>query len=269
MSAPTVDETARLLADPLAYTDEARLHAALTHLRASAPVSWVEVPNYRPFWAITKHADIMDIERNNMLFTNWPRPVLTTAEGDDAAGRRCGMLRTLIHMDDPQHRVVRAIGADWFRPKAMRGVEGPRRRTGQDRTSTRWSTPGPNATSSSEVAVNYPLYVILSLLGLPEDDFPRMLKLTQELFGSDDSEFKRGATTEEQLPALLDILQLLQRADRVAPRTSDRGPRVGDRQRTHRRRAAVRHGHRVLLRDHRHRRSRHHQRDRSPAGCTR
>jgi cytochrome P450 len=37
-----------------------------------------------------------------------------------------------------------------------------------------------------EVAVNYPLDVIMSLLGLPESDFPRMLKLTQELFGGDD-----------------------------------------------------------------------------------
>ena len=37
-----------------------------------------------------------------------------------------------------------------------------------------------------EVAVNYPLYVIMSLLGLPESHFPRMLKLTQELFGGDD-----------------------------------------------------------------------------------
>src|ERR1700743_410976 len=84
-----------LLADPLAYTDERRLHAALTQLRANAPVSWVEVDGYRPFWAITKHADIMDIERNNTLFTNWPRPVLTTAEGD-AIQASMGV-RTLIH----------------------------------------------------------------------------------------------------------------------------------------------------------------------------
>ena len=54
-----------MLADPMAYTDEPRLHAALAHLRTHAPVSWVDVPNYRPFWAITKHADIMDIERDN------------------------------------------------------------------------------------------------------------------------------------------------------------------------------------------------------------
>ena len=63
----------------------------------------------------------MDIERDNMVFTNWPRPVLATEQGDElqaAAG-----VRTLIHMDDPQHRVVRAIGSDWFRPKAMRALK--------------------------------------------------------------------------------------------------------------------------------------------------
>ncbi len=65
MSTPTMDEAAKVFADPMAYTDEPKLHAALTHLRANAPVSWVEVPSYRPFWAITKHADIMAIERAN------------------------------------------------------------------------------------------------------------------------------------------------------------------------------------------------------------
>jgi cytochrome P450 len=44
-------------------------------------------------------------------------------------------------------------------------------------------------------------------LGIPEADFPRMLKLTQELFGSDDSEFKRGSSNEDQIPALLDMFQ--------------------------------------------------------------
>jgi cytochrome P450 len=204
VSAPTVDEAAKLLADPMTYTDESRLHAALTHLRANAPVSWVDVPNYRPFWAITKHADIMDIERNNLLFTNWPRPVLTTAEGDEQAA--AVGVRTLIHLDDPQHRVVRAIGADWFRPKAMRALK-----VRVDELAKiyvdKMVEAGPECDFAQQVAVNYPLYVILSLLGLPEDDFPRMLKLTQELFGSDDSEFKRGSTAEEQLPVLLDMFQ--------------------------------------------------------------
>ena len=126
MSTPTMDEAAKVLADPTAYADEPRLHAALTHLRAHAPVSLVDNPPYRPFWAITKHADIMAIERANELFINEPRPLLATAAADDMAREQldAGMgLRTLIHMDDPQHRVVRAIGADWFRPKAMRALK--------------------------------------------------------------------------------------------------------------------------------------------------
>jgi cytochrome P450 len=204
VSAPTIEESGNVLADPLAYTDDRRLHTALAHLRANAPVSWVDVPNYRPFWAITKHADIMDIERDNTLFTNWPRPVLATREGDElqtAAG-----VRTLIHLDDPQHRVVRAIGSDWFRPKAMRALKVRVDELAKIYVDKMLAV-GPECDFVQQVAVNYPLYVIMSLLGIPEADFARMLKLTQELFGSEDSEFKRGATEGDQLPALLDMFQ--------------------------------------------------------------
>jgi cytochrome P450 len=201
---PTMDEAAKVFADPLAYTDEAKLHAALMHLRIHAPVAWVDVPDYKPFWAITKHADIMAIERNNTLFTNSPRPVLMTAEADEqqaAIG-----ISTLIHMDDPQHRVVRAIGGDWFRPKAMRALK-----VRGDELAKRFvdsmAESGGECDFVQEVAVNYPLYVIMSLLGLPESDFPRLLKYTQELFGNDDAELQRGTSKEEQMTALLDMFQ--------------------------------------------------------------
>jgi cytochrome P450 len=202
MSTPTMDDLAKVLADPQAYADEPKLHAALTHLRANAPVSRVEVPYYRPFWAITKHADVMDIERNNELFTNWPRPVLTTTEGDEMA--EAAGVRTLIHLDDPQHRAMRAIGADWFRPKAMRTLKVRVDELAKTYVDKMLAV-GPECDFVQEIAVNYPLFVIMSLLGIPEADFPRMLSLTQELFGSDDSEFKRGSSNEDQLPALLDM----------------------------------------------------------------
>ena len=204
MSITTMDDAGSVLADPVAYTDEKRLHAALAHLRATAPVSRVEAPGYNPFWAITKHADIMDIERDNALFTNWPRPVLATAEGDELAAN-IGV-RTLIHLDDPEHRVVRAIGSDWFRPKAMRALKMRVDELAKIYVDKMLAV-GPECDFVQQVAVNYPLYVIMSLLGIPEADFPLMLKLTQELFGSDDSEFKRETTAEEQLPALLEMFQ--------------------------------------------------------------
>ncbi|MFV0494720.1 cytochrome P450 [Mycobacterium sp.] len=207
MDTPITDAAAEIFADPSAYADDARLHAAMTHLRAHAPVALVDRPPFRPFWAITKHADVMEIERANELFISGPRPLLATAEADDLSQSLldAGMgLRTLVHMDDPQHRLARAIGADWFRPKAMRALKVRIDELAKSYVD-KLAAVGPECDFVTEVATNYPLYVILSLLGLPESDFPRMLRLTQELFGGDDTEFQRGTTPEEQLQVLLDF----------------------------------------------------------------
>lgn len=220
MSTPTMDDAAQVFTDPTAYADDARLHAALTHLRANTPVAWVDNPPYRPFWAITKHADIMAIERANTLFTNSPRPVLTTAAGDDqqaAIG-----VKTLIHQDDPEHRAIRAIGADWFRPKAMRGLK-----VRIDELAKRYVdqmvAAGPECDFVQEVAVNYPLYVIMSMLGIPESDFPQMLKYTQELFGTDDEEMQRSSSIEESMGVLLEMFSYFNEltASRRATPTED------------------------------------------------
>jgi cytochrome P450 len=212
MSSDTIgrvmDPAAKVLADPTAYADDDRLHAALTELRANNPVAWVDNRPYRPFWAITKHADIMAIERDNDLFLSEPRPLLSTAAADDLAKQQldAGMgLRTLIHMDDPHHRKVRQIGADWFRPKAMRDLK-VRVDELAKRFVDKMGDIGPECDFVTDIAVDFPLYVIMSLLGLPESDFGRMHALTQEMFGGDDDEYKRdGGSLEDQLAVLLDF----------------------------------------------------------------
>ena len=208
MSTPTMENAAKVLADPSAYADEPRLHAALTHLRTHQPVSLVDVDAYNPCWAITKHADIMEIERANTLWINEPRPMLLPAEVDDMnrVQQEAGIgLKTLINMDDPHHRLVRAAGADWFRPKALRAMKARVDELAKIYVDKLLAA-GPECDFVQEVAVNYSLHVILSLLGLPESDFPRMLKLTQELFGTDDQELRRGTAPEEVLAVLADFL---------------------------------------------------------------
>mgnify|MGYP000564807923 FL=1 len=210
MTVPTdrrTSDAALVLADPAAYADDERLHAGLTWLRENEPVAWVDNKPFLPFWAITKHADIMDIERNNELWLSAPRPLLMPADLDAAliADRKAGTgLETLIHMDDPHHRDVRKIGADWFRPKAMRDLK-VRVDELAKRYVDRMRDIGPECDFVEEIAVNFPLYVILSLLGLPEDDFPRMLSLTQEMFGAQDEEHQRGNSPEAMLEVLMDF----------------------------------------------------------------
>jgi cytochrome P450 len=201
---PSIEEAGRLLADPIAYTDERRLHEGLALLRREAPVHRVEAPGYRPFWAITRHADITTVERDNTLFINAPRPLLTPAKQEALMAEQGLELRTLIHLDDPQHRVLRAVGADWFRPKAMRTMQARVEELAR-RHVDGMAALGGACDFAGQVAVHYPLYVILSLLGLPESDFPRMLKATQELFGNADAEQRRGLSEEDQLAPLLDL----------------------------------------------------------------
>ncbi|WP_020105931.1 cytochrome P450 [Nocardia sp. 348MFTsu5.1] len=202
MSTKIIDDVSRVFADANAYTEEVSLHAAFTHLRANAPISWVEAPNYRPFWAVTKHEDIMTIERQHNLFTNSPRPVLVTAEADELSA--ASGVSTLIHMDDPQHKVVRAIGVDWFRPKAMRAMKIRVQELAKNYVD-KLAELGGECDFMQEVAVNFPLYVIMSMLGVPDEDFPMMLRCTQEMFGSEDEEFKRGAGPEEQMAAMMEM----------------------------------------------------------------
>ncbi|POM26529.1 Cytochrome P450-terp [Actinomadura rubteroloni] len=203
----TLEDAGRALADPAVYADDRRLHEALTLLRREDPVHRVEAPGYNPFWAVTRHADIMEVERQHGLFVNAPRPLLATAELDEVNRLRQeqGMsLRTLVHIDDPDHRVLRAIGADWFRPRAMRALESRVRELAR-RYVDRMAELGGECDFVQQIAVKFPLQVILSLLGLPESDFDRMLRLTQELFGGDDDERQRGTSAEEKLQVLFDF----------------------------------------------------------------
>nr|WP_082951397.1 cytochrome P450 [Mycobacterium sp. 852002-51057_SCH5723018] len=221
MSAPINANPAHVLADPHSYTDEVALHTALTRLRRDAPVAWVEQPHYRPFWAITRHVDITDIERDNTTFTNAPRPILITAEADELAAN--SGVNTLIHLDGQQHRKVRAIAGDWFKPKAMRALQ-----TRIDELAASYVTEmaeiGGQCDFVQRIAVKFPLYVIMSLLGIPESDYPLMLKLTQELFGNDDAEYKRP-TIEEQGPALLEMFSYF--TDLTAQRRKRPTPDLG------------------------------------------
>ena len=88
-----IDEAARVFTDPKAYADEKRFHAACARLRRESPVTRVDVEGFDPFWAVTKHADVMEIARQPDRWINAPRPALgpkpRDGAGDDAgAGAR-------------------------------------------------------------------------------------------------------------------------------------------------------------------------------------
>ena len=189
-------DLAATLVDPKAYAD-GRIHETFRWLRRNEPMGVADVEGVDPFWVVTRHPDILEISRQNDLFHNGDRnPVLTSQVADRKVREMMGgsphLLRTLIHMDAPDHLKYRSLTQAWFMPQNLRSLE-DRIRTIARAAVARMRAQGGQCDFVKDVALHYPLHVIMTILGVPEEDEPRMLKLTQEIFGAADPELSRSA----------------------------------------------------------------------------
>ncbi len=176
------------------------------------------------FWAITKHADIMDIERQNDLFTNDPPPDPGGAGPRRQTARRpeAGAgLSTLIHIDDPHHRDLRKIGADWFRPKAMRALKARCDELAKMNVDQMWSADR-RSISPKRSRSTFRCMSFWTLLGLPESDFPADAQTHPGVVRRRRQRIPAGSDKDAMIAVLMGLLQLLRDTDRVAPRKPHR-----------------------------------------------
>jgi len=205
------DELARAVADPHSYADMDELHEKFRIIRRDYPFARSDLDEYDPFWVASKFDDIQGVARQNDVFlSGHGQGALTTkkmlAMTAEAGGEG---FRSIVGMNEPEHMKYRVLTQAWFAPKTIRKLEDGMRTLAR-RYVARMADAGGQIDFVKEIAVHYPLYVILSLLGLPESDFPRLLKLTQEMFGGGDEELRRGETPEELLQTLLDFFAYFQ-----------------------------------------------------------
>ena len=182
------------LAEPHAYaTDE--IHEVYRWLRKNEPLGVAKIEGIDPFWVVTRHADILEISRQNALFHNGDRsPTLTTQQVDQRVRAMMGgsphLLRTLVQMDAPDHPKYRLLTQAWFLPQNIRSLDERIRQIARTAVDKMAATGG-RCDFVRQIALHYPLHVIMTILGVPEEDEPLMLKLTQELFGAADPELGR------------------------------------------------------------------------------
>ena len=113
--------------DPAIMGNEVTMYSLFEHLREHDPVSYVEHPNYEPFWALTRYDDIKFISQNNSRFLNNPRTVLVQKQFEQALLEKFGSrngLETLIHMDAPKHKKLRGVTREWFKPGPVGKLSG-------------------------------------------------------------------------------------------------------------------------------------------------
>jgi cytochrome P450 len=197
MSASTglSSEQLRGIVSAQAYAELNQLHETFRWLRHNDPIAKIEIEGFDPFWAVTRHADIMQIGRDKALFHNGDRATIVIDQKalkkvhDLVGGPQ--LVRTIVHMDDPDHQKYRQLTQSWFMPGQLKRLE-PQIRALAKQTVDEMVARGGMCDFATDVAALYPLRVIMLILGLPPEDEPRMLRLTQELFGNQDPDMTRG-----------------------------------------------------------------------------
>ena len=189
-------EIANTIVSPKAYADWDLSHGAFAELRKSAPLDVAEPDGFDPFWVVTKHEDIQTVERQNELFHNGDRATTLTNKAADKKVREMTggsphLVRSLVQMDNPDHSAYRQLTQEWFMPQSLRSLESRIRDIAKEFVDRMFDM-GDECDFARDVAFLYPLRVVMEVIGVPQTDEPRMLKLTQELFGSTDEDMNRA-----------------------------------------------------------------------------
>ena len=172
---------------PDGHVDDTRLNSAFRLLRQKSPVHWVEYPGVRPFWAVTRHADLLSVERRPADFAVAPRTVLSSELveiGFSQVSGKAQIIRSLPQMDDPDHSAYRTLTQKSFSPATLAGLES---------WLAEWARQAVDKIAEHDivdfavdVAVPYAIGVISRILGVPATDQRLLLKLAGGVLGADD-----------------------------------------------------------------------------------
>ena len=180
------------LITPNNYGVDGQPHEIWTQLRRESPVHRVESDSHPPFYAITRHADIMNISNKPHIFSNSEGPMLLDHEilkRREAEPDSFGQMRTIIEMDPPEHRDFRKVASGFFTPRSIHRLD----EIVADCARAQLDKLGAEGEADfvEQIAQRHPLRVLATILGIGPEDEDLILELTQQLFASEDPDLQR------------------------------------------------------------------------------
>lgn len=172
------------IANPKSYGDLKKMDDLFIRLRKEDPITWVEPEGFQPFWAITKYADIIEIHSKPNIFKSDPQPLLQPKASEDERIKKYGrpsVVRSLIHMDPPDHTVYRNIAQSWLSPDNLNKFKNTMRENAKEFVDKLVSYQG-ECDFASDIAKLYSLRNIMMFLGLPQKDEGYFLELADRIF---------------------------------------------------------------------------------------
>lgn len=201
------------LYSPAAYVDGPP-HATLEELRRTSPVYWQDIPGQPGYWAVLKHADVVHVSREPLLFSASEGGIML----EDAHAAQLERMRNmLLAMDPPRHGEYRRPLAPSFKAKVIAGLEDRVR----DICRSIFERVGEGQVEFvHDVTSGLPSQVVGELVGIPEEDWPQIHRWSEMSTSSQDPDFQHdgGEVMDPALAMAMYAIEFAGRRRREDPR---------------------------------------------------
>jgi cytochrome P450 len=170
-------------------------HEVFEHLRRTDPVHWQDMPDGTGYWAVLRHADVVHVAREPVVFSASQGGVVLEDLDPDALAM---MRNMLLAMDPPRHVAYRRPLADNFKGRVIANLE-PR-----IRAMCREILAGVDGDTEfvQDVTAKLPSQVIGELMGLPREDWPKIHHWAEMNTSGQDPDINPGGRNEGENPSV-------------------------------------------------------------------
>lgn len=184
-------------------------HDEFTLLRRTSPIHWVEqaessragmsVDAGTGYWAVTKHADISEVSKNNKVFSSRENGAIIRLP-ETATRESMEMTQVvIINQDAPDHTQLRKIISRGFTPRAIGALDEVLEE--RARRIVAEAVAAGSGNFVDQVASQFPLEVIGDMLGIPAEDRQKIFDWTNQMTGAEDADLAREDNNPEAAAA--------------------------------------------------------------------
>ncbi len=157
-------------------------YATLQRLRDEDPVAWVDEPDGAGYWAITRYADVVELNRRWKDFTSYRGIRLEEMDAEETEARR-----TLMELDPPDHTRLRRLVNRGFTRKTVESYEEPIRQLTAEILDDALTLG--EFDFVGEVARALPMRMLGRLLGVPDEHAEQLVEWGDQLLSNSDPEY--------------------------------------------------------------------------------
>jgi cholest-4-en-3-one 26-monooxygenase len=176
-------------------------HEMFKRLRNEAPVYWTDLPVGQGFWSVSRHKDLIGVNRDTATYSSEAGGVsiLTPDEIEGGAGGTDPRGLMMLYMDPPKHTRYRLLVNKGFTPRMIGLIEQYLKHRAVlivDNIIERGS-----CDFVDDLAAELPLQAIAEIMGVPQEERRMLFDWSNRMIGLDDPEYagEDGAAASMEL----------------------------------------------------------------------